>query len=198
VTEVAAGSVAAALTGRAPTLGGARLLCVDGPAGSGKTTLAGSVADTLRTGGHSVAVVHRDDLYRGWQGLWEVGAIVAGDVLAPLARRLPGRFRRYDWPGARLAEEVEVPLSDVLVLEGVGSADPAYAALTTLVVWVEAPRDLRLRRGLARDGAQVEPQWRRWLDDEAVLHRRHRTRDRADLRVDGVTGAVLAGGRGQS
>ena len=53
---------------RPPTLGRGRLLCVDGPAGSGKTTLA----DEIRaiTG---APVVHMDNLYEGWDGLPRVG-----------------------------------------------------------------------------------------------------------------------------
>ena len=66
-------------------------------------------------------------------------------------------------------------------VEGVGSAPARIDDLVTTLVWVEAPREERLRRGLARDGEQMRPQWEQWLDDEAALHARERTRDRADL-----------------
>ena len=55
-------------------------------------------------------------------------------------------------------------------------------------MWVEAPADLRLARGLARDGAGLEPEWRRWLDTEAAEFAREGTRARADLRLDGAAG----------
>ena len=44
-----------------PTLGDGRLVCVDGPAGSGKTTLAAALADVV-PGAH---VIHCDELLHG-------------------------------------------------------------------------------------------------------------------------------------
>lgn len=46
---------------------------------------------------------------------------------------------------------------------------------------------LRLARGLARDGADLEPAWQRWLVTEAAEFAREHTRARADLRVDGTS-----------
>ena len=41
---------------------------------------------------------------------------------------------------------------DLLVVEGVGSADSSYDDAITSLVWVEAPRELRVARGVGRDG----------------------------------------------
>ncbi|HET7069701.1 MAG TPA: 4-amino-4-deoxy-L-arabinose transferase, partial [Nocardioides sp.] len=79
---------------RQPTLGEGRLLCVDGPAGSGKTTLAAEVASLA--GG--AAVIHMDDLFEGWRGLAQVDDQL-GTLLRPLAEGFPGSYRRWDWPG---------------------------------------------------------------------------------------------------
>jgi dephospho-CoA kinase len=54
----------------------------------------------------------------------------------------------------------------------------------TTLVWVEAPEDLRLARGLARDGDEYREHWRRWMDDEARLFTEEETRARADLVFD--------------
>ena len=51
---------------------------------------------------------------------------------------------------------------------------------------VEAPEDLRLARGLERDGALLEDQWRRWMRDEAEHFAHDDTSARADLVVDGT------------
>lgn len=165
---------------RAPTLGRGRLVCVDGPAGSGKTTLAAALADEL--GG--APVVHLDDLYPGWDGLGRVGEQVLG-VLAPLAEGRPGRYRRYDWVRGAYAEEHVVAPSPWLVLEGVGSGGVSWSAWTTLLVWVEAPAPDRLRRGLERDGEDLRERWVRWMADEQAVFARERTRERADVHVDG-------------
>ena len=160
---------------RPPTLGTGRLICVDGPAGSGKTTLAAAVAE--RSG---APVVHMDDLYDGWDGLPRVDARLQG-LLRPLAEGRPGSYRRYDWHRARFAEQVEVAPGDLFVLEGVGSGSRVVAGLVTVLVWVEAPYDVRMRRGLERDGDAFAPYWHAWADAEREHFALHGTRDRADL-----------------
>lgn len=173
--------VLALLAERPPTLGTSRLLCVDGPGGSGKTTLARAVAD--RTG---AALVHLDHLYDGWSGLPTVGEQL-GPLLLPLADGRPGHYRRYDWHARAYAETVEVgvPASGLLVLEGVGAGAAAYADLQTVLVWVEVPRELRLARGLARDGEHLRDEWVAWQAAEDAHLAGERTRERADLVVDG-------------
>jgi hypothetical protein len=169
------------LEARPPTLGDGRLLCVDGPAGSGKTTLAGAVAARRP----EARVIHMDDLYDGWDGLPRLRAPLAG-LLRPLARGEAGSYRRYDWHAGRFAETVTVPPGSLLVLEGVGSGSRAHADLITVLAWVEVAPDLRLRRGLARDGIALADRWRQWTVDEDLLFRREGTADRADLLVDGT------------
>ncbi|MBI2244172.1 MAG: 4-amino-4-deoxy-L-arabinose transferase [Nocardioides sp.] len=169
---------------RPPTLGEARLICVDGPAGSGKTTLAATVAAL----DPAVRVVHLDDLYEGWAGLPRV-ADQLDDLLLPLARGVAGTYRRYDWAAQALAETVTVDPVPVLLLEGVGCGTRRHAPLVTALAWVEAPADVRLRRGLARDGEGMRPEWVQWQVDEAALFAREDTRARADLVVDTGTSA---------
>jgi hypothetical protein len=164
---------------RLATLGSGRLICIDGPAGSGKTTLAASVA-SLAPG---AVVLHLDDMYDGWHGLPRVADQVAG-LLEPLGRDEPGSYRRYDWSAARYVETVAVAPAELLVLEGVGSGATTVAHLVTALAWVEAPPGVRLRRGLARDGAAMRPEWEQWQVDEAALFAREGTRRRADLVVD--------------
>jgi uridine kinase len=164
----------------APTLGSGRLVCVDGPAGSGKTTLA----DTLgRLEG--APVLHTDDLLDGWDGLPCLSGALAG-LLAPLADGRPGRAPRYDWHAGRFAGEVVVDPVPLLVVEGVGAGSLPAAGRATLLVWVEAPHDLRKRRGLDRDGEVFTPHWEAWAKAEAAHFADHRTRERADLVVDGT------------
>ena len=169
---------------RPPTLGGGRLVCIDGPGGSGKSTLA---AACLADAADDAAVVHMDDLYPGWSGLASVGDQLE-TLLRPLAAGEAGSYRRYDWHEAAFAETVTVPPSSLLVVEGVGSGSQVTADLCTLLVWVTAPSELRLSRGIERDGELLREQWLRWRVDEEKHFARDATFQRADVLVDG-TGA---------
>lgn len=171
--------VVARVTARPPTLGSGRLVCVDGPAGSGKTTLADAIAAVVP----DCQVVHCDELLQGWRGLPGLAATVEA-MLRPLAAGATGEWRRWDWVAGTWAESHVVRPGGLLVLEGVGCWSPGAADLVGLLVWVEAESQARLARGMARDGEQMRPQWLQWRRDEDELFARLGTRSRADLVVD--------------
>jgi uridine kinase len=174
--------LAARVRSAAARLGGTRLVTVDGPAGAGKSTFAGRLATTV---GPDAVLLHLDDLFAGWTITGGLARLAAG-VLRPLAAGRPGAYHRFDWPTGRFAAvPTAVPVPGVLVVEGCSSSPAWLDPWTTLRVWVEAPTDLRLARGLERDGAELEPEWRRWQRMEAAVFAAERTRERADLRVDG-------------
>ena len=180
VSELAA-RVAAAPAGCGQT----RLVCIDGPAGSGKTTLAGALAQAL--GG--APVVHMDDLYEGWTQ--QLGGPLSARIDAWLLKAWElgsaGRYRRYDWARQRFEESwVPVPAAPVIILEGCGSAARGIRDRASLVIWVEAPPDVRLGRGLQRDGLALEEQWRLWQVHEAAHFAADGTRSAADVHVDGT------------
>lgn len=171
---------------RPPTLGGGRLVCIDGPAGAGKTTLAAA----LIAREPAATVVHMDSLYQGWQGLPGV-ADQLGSLLDALAEGRSGRYRRWDWNADGWAEQVTVEPSALLVVEGVGAGADVAGVLTTVLVWVDAPHDVRMRRGLDRDGEAFASHWRSWAEAETEHFARHRTRERADLVIDGTSDPTL-------
>lgn len=166
------------LASRPPTLGAGRLLCIDGPAGSGKTTLAAAVV----AASPGSRVVHLDDLLDGWTGLPGV-AVRLDPLLSPLRRGEPGHYERYDWDAGRFAAMVPVEPTPLLVLEGVGAGSRRHASLATALVWVEVDDDLRLARGLQRDGEAARPHWERWMLDERRHFLDEDTRARADMIV---------------
>jgi uridine kinase len=181
-----------------PTLGKGRLVCVDGPAGSGKTTLAAALdrgfRDALRPVGAPaerthVRTVHMDNVYEGWTGLTAGMVTVARQVVAPLRAGRPGRYRRYDWHSGALAEERVVEPCDVLLVEGVGAGGTdhdGYDDAITCLVWIDTPSDVRLARGIERDGEQQRDHWLAWRAQEDAMFARERTRERADVLVPGT------------
>ncbi|MEV5543544.1 hypothetical protein AB0L13_42655 [Saccharopolyspora shandongensis] len=157
-----------------------RLVVVDGPACSGKTTLAAQLAAAL-----PAQVVHMDDLYEGWNGLAGGVERLGAQVLDPLAAGRDGRYQRYDWDAGVFAEWHDVPHAPYLVVEGCGAGARRFADLTTLLVWVEADDAERLARGIERDGDGSSGHLRAWMAAERAVYQAEGTARRADVRLDG-------------
>lgn len=155
--------------------GTTRLLCIDGPAGSGKTTLATVIADEVEA-----SVVHMDDLYAGWDGL-EAGVKQAARIAEAVAVRRPVTYAPWNWKRSDRGDAVLVEQRPTLIIEGVGSAATPLRALASLVVWLDADEDVRRERALARDGDSFAPHWADWAIQERAHFARERTRERADL-----------------
>ncbi|CAN5607493.1 MAG: hypothetical protein M3494_12200 [Actinomycetota bacterium] len=84
------------------------------------------------------------------------------------------------------AEWNEIPASEVLIVEGVGCGAETASPYLTFLVWVEAPKELRMRRGIERDGEAFRPHWERWARQEEAIFGANRTRERAGLVVEGA------------
>ena len=159
---------------------------ITGRSGSGKTTLAEALAVEL-----AAAVVHMDDLYEGWdQDLGRMWPRLWAEVLQPISRGEPARYHCYDWAAGEFNAWVEVPPPTILIVEGVGSAGGPVDDLGT-IIWVEAPEDVRLERGIARDGAAYREHWLAWMAAEQEHFRLAGTRDRAAIIVDGTADLQL-------
>ena len=165
-----------------PRAGTCRVLAVDGPSGAGKSTLANAVAAEL-----DAQVVRIDDLIPGWDGLDVAAPIVVRDVLEPIAAGRDGAFRRYDWDRHEYAEWQPVPLAAYLVVEGCASGSRIVAPHLSLLVWVDAPLELRFERGMERDGETFRPYWERWEEQSSALFAAEGTALRADVLVDGTS-----------
>lgn len=173
--------LAARLRAAPPRAGTTRVAAIDGPAGAGKTTLADRLAAVI-----DAPVVHMDDLYPGWDGLAAGPGKLREWVLEPLAGGRPARYRRYDWEAGAYAEWVDVPAAGALIVEGCGSGARAAAPYLSLLVWIDAPYQIRRVRGIGRDGETFRPYWDRWAAQERELFAAERTAERADVRVDGT------------
>jgi uridine kinase len=167
-------------------LGRTRLISVDGPAGSGKSSLAATLAARAESRGSTVLVLHMDDLYDGWDGAIRGFELLRDHVLSRLAGGREGRYRRYDWHLGAYAERHVVPVGlDLLIVEGVASADRGADPWQSLRIWIETSNDVRLERGIERDGEALRDRWLDWMRWERDHFAAEGTRDRADLIVDG-------------
>lgn len=112
--------------------------------------------------------VHLDDLYPGWDGLQASLPVLREQILDPLRAGAPGGYTSWDWIRDRPGARVQVPVREVVVIDGVGAVAAARTAYD-LTVWVTAPRAVRAARVLARDGETMSPGWRRWTAQEDQL-----------------------------
>jgi len=197
--------LAARVRSAVPRCGSTRLILIDGQAGAGKSTLSNRLADTLGgkpsegagtflpdselTEDDPVQIVHGDDLYEGWGGLATLDDILIGDVLEPLASGGTGAFEMWNWVEGRRSHTIRVPQRPFLIIEGVGVALPRARELAVLTVFVSAPWETRLARGLARDADSYDDAlalWETFEQEEQSHHARTLAREDADILIDGT------------
>jgi uridine kinase len=159
--------------------GAVTLVGIGGCGGAGKSTLAASIA--------GAQVVSTDEFWDGSE--FELSRLER-EVLEPLARGEGARYRGFDWDRRQLfpGERVVRP-EGVVVIEGVCALHRMFRDTYDLRIWVEAPRALRLERGVARDGEAARRTWEEvWMPMEESYIERDRPRESADLIVDGSGG----------
>jgi uridine kinase len=170
----------------APRLGRTRLISIDGPAGSGKSTLAATIAARAEARGMHTFIVHMDDLYDGWTGAVRGFGLLRDHVLQRMADGREGRYRRYDWHVGAYAELHVVPVTvELLIVEGVTSCDRDADRWQSLRLWIETSNEIRLDRGIARDGEALRDHWLDWMRWERDHFAEQDTRSRAHVIIDG-------------
>lgn len=174
-----------------------RLVLVDGAGGSGKSVFAARLKAAAEKYAKAV-VVSVDDFYRPAgertaenTGLFDLGRLRA-EVIEPYVSGKRVTYRPYDWEiGDVSPTERSVDHADVLIVEGVFALSTTLAWAGALGVWIDAPTELRLARGLERDGEAARDAWvNDWMPREDAYRRKERPETRADLKVD--TGVPLA------
>ncbi len=164
--------------GRLPACGPTTVVAVDGPSGSGKSELADLLGRRL-----GATVLRVDELVPGWHGLASMPPVVARDLLAPLAAGEIATVRLWNWVDDRPGELLKVPPVPYLVLDGCGCGSRVIRPYLGLLVWVDAPDDVRYARAMARDGKLFEPWWDVWADQERRLFAAEQTMTAADVRI---------------
>ncbi len=160
-----------------PLAGPTRVIAVDGPAGSGKTTLAAQLGERL----DGALVLNTDQLYPGWDGLAEGAERLVDDVLRPLSEGAAAAVRPWDWLSDSEGERRSLPACETLIVDGAGCGSRAAAPFLSMIIWLDGDPELRQQRALDRDGEMFAPHWERWARQERQLFELEQTRERADL-----------------
>ena len=175
-------SIVEAIRAVEPCGRGTRIVAIDGCGGSGKSELAERLSSAL---GDTV-IVRTDDFARPNVPGWEWPRMTA-QVLDPIRHDRPGRYQRYDWDRDAPAEWHDVPVGGTLVVEGVSSLRDELGAYWDFAIWVECPYEVRLQRGVERDGEALRSTWTDiWIPQEEAYFAAQRPDRKADLIVDGT------------
>lgn len=165
---------------------GIRLIGIDGPSGAGKSTIARAVAAEL-----AAPIVEIDD-FVSWIDVTGWWPRFHEEVVTPLLAGRTAHYRVRDWQGDEfgdaLAGTKSVDPAPFVIFEGITCTRRAIADALAVRVWVDAPADERMRRGIARDGESHRLLWERWMREEAAFFAADGTAARADITVDGTGG----------
>jgi uridine kinase len=180
-------AVISAIKNSSALCGNSRIVTIDGPAGSGKTTLANEIAIEFAKSKVEVSVVHLDELYEGWddalgQKLYER---IEAWVLTPLRNGLGPKHLKYDWHLNKFATWSELPVAPVLIIEGVGSGHTSLRKEVSQAIWVEANENLLLDRVVQRDGEVVRDEMLIWKARERAYFELHEVKKAAQIHLWG-------------
>ncbi|MEY3127927.1 MAG: hypothetical protein RIS06_483 [Actinomycetota bacterium] len=164
------------------------LIAIDGPAGSGKTSLANQLASNLK----SATTIHMDDLYNGWEDALTATLTrhLEEWVLDPLTQHQSVKYQKFDWINSEYGPTVEVRDVELLILEGVGAAQARIRQQADLTIWIEVGAQIGLARVLNRDGAQILPYMLKWQERESAHFIKDQTKENCQIFIDGSNSQI--------
>jgi len=174
---------------RKPLTGPTLFISIDGHGGSGKSTLAKSLAPHL-----GATVIHTDDFAsidnpRDW------GPRLVQAVFLPVesGETKLSYERSKCWSGHEPEPVIDQPVSEIMIIEGVGSSQLAFRKYIGMSIFVDTPVDICLQRGIARDldakaGSEMEiaTLWKEWIQEEKIYFENDDPKNYAEIVVDGA------------
>lgn len=148
---------------------------IGGHGGAGKSTLAARLP--------GAQVVGTDEFWDGDD--FDLSRLRA-DVFDALLEGAQARYASWDWAGARPGGVRTILPEGLVVVEGVCALHRMFRDAYDVRVWVEAPYEVRLARGVARDGEASRTTWvERWMPSEDRYVARDNPIPSAHVVVDG-------------
>jgi uridine kinase len=163
--------------------GQTKIIVIDGPAGSGKTTLAKSLSGLLE----NCPIIHMDEIYDGWENALspKTSQDLVEWIINPLLESRSIEFVKYDWYLEKRIEKVVINLPKVLIIEGVGSSSFEISKHASLKLWIEVNKETGINRVLTRDGQQIQEQMKKWQTRESKFFIENNSKENSDVWIDG-------------
>ena len=144
-----------------------RLIGIDGLGASGKTTIAHDIKKLQPNS----SIISIDEFYKPkaqrTTGIIE-GSIVSpdfewdrldGQVFDAVRRGFPVIYQSYDWRADAWGEWVEIPQDNWIIICGIYSLQSRFFPYYDYTIWTEAPKEIRMKRMIAREGEKIANQW---------------------------------------
>ena len=168
---------------------GNAVICIEGGSASGKTTLAQILNEV-----YDCNVFHTDDFFlrpeqRTVQRLAEVGGNLdrerfLDEVVKPLRKSKPVRYRPFDCSSQSLGEPITVTPKKLTVVEGVYSMHPAFDEYYNLSVFLDISSERQRARILKRNATSLANRFfEEWIPLEKEYFSKMRVKERCSLSI---------------
>lgn len=167
----------------------AMIVAIDGGSGSGKTTLGEMLKEI-----YDCTVIHMDDFFlRAEQRTRERYAEVGGnidrerfleEVLLPLSKNEPVRYRKFDCSTMTLSGPIKVETKKLTIIEGAYSMHPAFYEYYDLSVFLDISPDLQKKRIEKRNSTEMaERFFSQWIPLEEIYFSQTQIKERCSISV---------------
>lgn len=163
---------------------GKAIIGIDGMAASGKTTLAGIIAEI-----YDCNVFHADDYFlrpfqRTPERLLQAGGNIdyermKSEITDCVFSEEPFEIRKYDCETQSLSETITVPKKPLTVIEGVYSLHPYFGNVYDIKLMLEISRDEQLLRLKKRDPSKLDRFINEWLPMEEKYFETYRIKEKS-------------------
>lgn len=171
------------------------IIGIDGCGGAGKSTFAEKLKHTYP----NTTIIHMDDFYFPSSQIMNISPVnkqigsdfdwrrMLNQVLEPISHNQEGHYQRYDWSTDCLAEWQTVPVGGLVIVEGIYCTRNELLSKYDFTIWMDCPREIRLARGIERDGEDARDMWEhQWMVAEDMYVREQKPQERANLIVKGT------------
>lgn len=159
------------------------LLAIDGPAGSGKTTLAAKLEYEHQLTS-TVQVIHMDDLYDGWENaLSEDLTLKLSEIIKAHKAGENFNINRFNWNTMKFGEAELIHSTEVLILEGVGAGQKIVRDAGATTYWIEVAPEIGLQRVLDRDGHHLRELMLKWQKNQDAHFNADQTAKNCEIKL---------------
>lgn len=144
------------------------ILAIDGPCASGKTTLGEKLSQK-----YACPLVHMDDFFLPFERRGESSVIASNidqdllekQVFQSFAQGITAVYSPYSCKKGEYGEEIQIPASHLLIVEGVYSMLPRFRHYTKIKIFLTVSGDVQTERLLNR-GSNLEAFQKVWIPRE--------------------------------